>query len=485
MDFKTIDEVLVHHDVTRMQLLRQMNNDGMSVGKWSLKGLAEQNKCPTKATPTLLKKSLMAVIGDDSPQMKKICDQIIKGGTNEMRIKQAVFGVIEVLDKYQVTQTMMQNALKEQGTALSATAISQILRHGIWPKSVAPELIVERTNQWAAQFAKPNEIKKMWLERSAPVNKQAGKTSQPQVVTTKPIIIFEQPEPQMLNQKTMRHFNLTRHPFENEIRAEADLFMSAPQVLLREAMVQASLGGSILAITGECGAGKTEVRKGYLEYIRRNHPEIQVCEPMVINKKRLTTEMIFDALAEELQIANMPSSLERRARKVEGVLRRSVKAGNRHVLIIEEAHDLTNDVVKYLKRIWELSDGFNRLISIILIGQPELEIKLAPSNYEVREFSRRCNVMKVYPLGNSITEYIAHKFQRCNVNYLNVIEPAAIAALQQRMQAKISYGMASKANEHQDMSYPLIVNNWLVIAMNLAAELGESKVSSEIIAEIK
>lgn len=402
-----------------------------------------------------------------------------------MRIKQAVFGVIEVLDKYEVKQTNLQVALKEANVNLSATAISQILRHGIWPKSYARELIVSKINDWVSSFAKPGEVEKMWNERSSAVNKRVGEPAKTQAVAAKPFTIFEQPESQMLNPNTMRHFKLTRHPFENEIRSEDDLFMSDQQVLLREAMVQAALGGSIFAVTGECGAGKTEVRKGFLEYIHRNHPEIQVIEPMVINKKRLTPEMIFDAIAEDLNITNMPAGLERRARKVDTALRRSVKAGNRHVLVIEEAHDLTNNVIKQLKRIWELSDGFTRLISIILIGQPELETILAPSNYEVREFARRCNMMKVYPLGHSITEYIAHKFQRCNVNYLNVIEPSAIAALQERMKAKISYGMTAKAHEHQDMSYPLIVNNWLVIAMNLANELGEPKVTSEMVKEIK
>ncbi len=37
------------------------------------------------------------------------------------------------------------------------------------------------------------------------------------------------------------------------------------------------------------------------------------------------------------------------------------KGGQRHVLIIEEAHDLSVHTLKYLKRFWELEDGFKKL----------------------------------------------------------------------------------------------------------------------------
>ncbi|MEC4724547.1 AAA family ATPase [Shewanella sp. D64] len=488
MNELTIDHVLKRHDMTRMALLRQLNNEGYSIGKCSMRNLAEKNQCPRRAPAAAVRNALGHLLGSSIKEEE--LDTIFKhqpnGGTSNVDISQPVYGVIEQLQINDLSQMQVINALKHDGITLSPTAMSQILRHGIWPKTVKRVDIEMSINAWLAQFVSKKQLNDMWKVRGATVNANPKKSLTPlDNVALKSRITFEQPEPEMLNQTTLRHFKLTRHPFENEIRTEADLFMSEQQMMLREAMVQASIGGSILAIIGECGSGKTEIRKGCLEYLRRHHPEVIVIEPMVINKKRLTAEMIFDALAEELMLTSLPGSLERRARKVESALKRSVKAGNRHVLIIEEAHDLSNDVVKYLKRIWELSDGFNRLISIILVGQPELSQKLAPSNYEVREFSRRCNVMKVPPLGRSLTDYIAHKFNRCSVDYLNVIEPLAIEALQLRLQAKVSYGMAAKASEHQDMSYPLIVNNWLVCAMNLAANLGETPISADVIKELK
>lgn len=479
----TIKDAFTLHNIKQHRLVEILRESQIFVSKATISGLVTHNRWPPLIDSNAIKLALKQLFKGlvKKEDLKEMLNQAPRVGVN---CQPPVYGVISLLSKYKLSQADMQRALKNTDITLSASAITQILRHGNWPKTIDAEVIKAAINDYLSSYATQKEIDHVWNENRQANRKPKEVAASRSKAVTKTIIL-DQPEQQMLNPNTMRHFKLTRHPFENEIRSEDDLFMSDQQILLREAMVQAALGGSIFAVTGECGAGKTEVRKGFLEYIHRNHPEIQVIEPMVINKKRLTPEMIFDAIAEDLNITNMPAGLERRARKVDAALRRSVKTGNRHVLVIEEAHDLTNNVIKQLKRIWELSDGFTRLISIILIGQPELESILAPSNYEVREFARRCNMMKVYPLGHSITEYIAHKFQRCNVNYLNVIEPSAIAALQERMKAKISYGMTAKAHEHQDMSYPLIVNNWLVIAMNLANELGEPKVTSEMVKEIK
>ena len=65
-----------------------------------------------------------------------------------------------------------------------------------------------------------------------------------------------------------------------------------------------------------------------------------------------------------------------------------------------------------------------------------------------------------------------------------MIDAQAIAAIKKRLQGKVSYGVA-RAAASQDMTYPLIVNNFLINAMNEAAELGEPLITVELIAELK
>ena len=480
----TFKDLFAEYDLKQQDLVRDLAEQGITIARTSVSNLITNGRWPLKTNPKDIRKSLNRLLA--GRVKNKELEPMFKTAPN--RDETMVYGVISLIRKYNKVQADAVRRINESGVQMSPAGLSQILRHGSWPKNTDSELITTPINEWLSEFATADEISEAWKERVKPTfstkTKKECRAEQTAHLKQQKPTFNDLLEPEMLNPKTMRHFGLTRHPFENEIRAEHDLYMSQQQVDVRESMVQASLGGSILAVIGEVGAGKTEIRKGYLEYIRRAHPEIMVIEPCVINKKKLTAEMIFDAIAEELQMTSVPKGLEQRARKVERALRQSVKAGNNHVLIIEEAHDLTNDVVKYLKRIWELSDGFQRLISIILVGQPELEHKLSPNNYEVREFSRRCNVVQLLPLGNSITDYVAHKFKRCNVNYLSVIDNDAISALQQRMQAKVSYGVA-KSSARQDMSYPLIVNNLVVKAMNLACSLGEKVVTAEVVGELK
>ena len=127
---------------------------------------------------------------------------------------------------------------------------------------------------------------------------------------------------------------------------------------------------------------------------------------------------------------------------------------------------------------------FNRLVSVILVGQPELEGRLQLTNYDIREFSIRCNVQQLPPLGLELENYIKHKFGRQGVDYKKVISPDGITAVQNRLRGQLSYGQAKKAQE-KDMSYPLMVNTLLVKAMNLAASMGESLITADVIHEIK
>ena len=48
------------------------------------------------------------------------------------------------------------------------------------------------------------------------------------------------------------------------------------------------------------------------------------------------------------------------------------------------------NTLKHLKRFHELEDGFQRLLSIILIGQPEAKMKLSRAQPRVREVTQHC-----------------------------------------------------------------------------------------------
>lgn len=472
-------KVLKTHGINQLAVHEDLQQHGVYLSKTGFLTWLRYGIWPKRTNPKDIRKSIERLLDGrvDNEELDHMFESAPKQETS------AIYGVIPLLREHNLNIADLRRAMEKTGVKVSPSGLTQILRHGQWPKTIEQDVIKASIEKFLNDYVTREQLLDMWNERIP--RKEKLQTRTKKTVKEHPTkLINDLPEPEMLSQKAMQHFKLTRHPFENEVRGEEDLFMSDNQVLFREAMVQASMGGSILAVIGECGAGKTVIRKGYIDYVRRIHPELVVIEPIVINKQRLTAEMIFEAIAEELNLSTLSGGLEQRARKVNKALRDSCKAGNSHALVIEEAHDLSNKALKYLKRIWEMSDGYKNMISIVLIGQPELEETLSPSNFDVREFAKRCNVMKFPPLGHSLTNYIAHKFKRCNVNYLNVIDEQAIAALQQRLLGKKSFGV-KRADSIEDISYPLNVNNMLVNAMNFAANFQEQIITPEVIEQLK
>jgi type II secretory pathway predicted ATPase ExeA len=94
--------------------------------------------------------------------------------------------------------------------------------------------------------------------------------------------------------------------------------------------------------------------------------------------------------------------------------------------VIDEAHSLPIPTIKHLKRFFELELGFKKLLSIILIGQPELKAKLSERNQDVREVVQRCEMVELAPLdGGRLDEYLKFKFDRLGKPIGEVIDVTA------------------------------------------------------------
>jgi len=163
---------------------------------------------------------------------------------------------------------------------------------------------------------------------------------------------------------------------------------------------------------------------------------------------------------------------------VERILTNSSRSGYSHVLMIEEAHDLGVRTLKYLKRFWEMEDGFRKLLSIILVGQVELKAMLDESrNWDAREVIRRMEVLEIAPLGTGadIAAYLDIKFGRLGKERRAIITDEGCEALAAKLRRQ------TRANVVYSVAFPLLVNNWTKRAMNSAAELGASTVDAEIV----
>jgi type II secretory pathway predicted ATPase ExeA len=234
----------------------------------------------------------------------------------------------------------------------------------------------------------------------------------------------------------------------------------------------------MVALVGESGSGKTTVRRYAVDRMASEERKVRVITPRCVDKTRLTTGTICDAIISDCSTESPRRGLEAKARQVERILTNSSRAGYSHILMIEEAHDLNISTLKYLKRFWEMEDGFKKLLSIVLIGQVELKAKLDESrNWEAREVIRRMEVLELAPLGTGadIAAYLGIKFGRLGKDRKKIISDAGCEALAAKLRRQTRNGVV------YSVAFPLLVNNWCRRAMNEAAELGADLVDAEVV----
>lgn len=369
------------------------------------------------------------------------------------------------------------------GNPISRTSLYYLARNGIWPAGFDADrlrLLIE-----SAISAKGISTAGLWEPEAA----TSG--SRPRKETTAPnpeqggAAIYDNhiPEPEMLSEAARRHFGLFRHPFLDDVQGTQDVYLSRDARYVREAMYYAAKHGGFLAVVGESGAGKSVLRRDLVERLRRSEERIAVVQPQTTDKRHLSAHHICQAILADVSVERPKNSLEAIARQVQRALSESAQAGNGHVLLIEEAHDLNVSTLKYLKRFWEIEDGFKKLIGIILIGQTELGHVLDERrNPQAREVIRRCEIATLRPLGDDVRAYVEHKLKRVmdkGRSIETVFDSAALDAIRQRL---LLTRQGSRTPE--DHSFPLNVHNVVVRAMNSAVELGFATVTADLVREV-
>ena len=282
----------------------------------------------------------------------------------------------------------------------------------------------------------------------------------------------------MLNLNTRKNFNLFKDPFTDDVMAAGDVYLNKNSRFAEEYIYITAKIGGMLTIIGESGSGKTTVRRLALDRIQNEGLQIRVVTPRIVDKERLTASHICDAIIADCSAETPRRTLEAKARQVERILTNSSRSGYSHVLMIEEAHDLSIQTIKYLKRFWEMEDGFKKLLGIILIAQPEMKGKLDEArNWEAREVIRRMEVLELEPLadGKEIAAYLDIKFNRLSRQRKEIITDDACAALSRRLLVQARNDMV------YSVAYPLLINNWVRKAMNLAASMKVKTVDGQVV----
>ena len=177
----------------------------------------------------------------------------------------------------------------------------------------------------------------------------------------------------------------------------------------REALAHLVYGmntdGGFVLLTGEVGTGKTTVCRCLLDQLPEN---IDIA--FILNPK-LSVDELLASICDELRIQYPPgnNSIKVFIDHINTYLLDAHARNRKTVLIIEEAQNLSTDVLEQIRLLTNLETNQQKLLHIIMLGQPELRDKL--SRPELRQLSQRITAR--YHLGSlsrqETSEYVSHR----------------------------------------------------------------------------
>ena len=201
------------------------------------------------------------------------------------------------------------------------------------------------------------------------------------------------------------YFGLAEEPFSIAPDPRYLYMSQRHQEALAHLLYGVNAGGGFVLLTGEVGAGKTTVCRCFLEQI----PES--CDVAYIFNPKLTVEELLSTICAEFGITCPPgnTSVKVYIDCINAYLLDAHARGRHTVLIIDEAQNLSADVLEQLRLLTNLETNQRKLLQIILLGQPELAAMLARP--ELRQLAQR--IIARYHLGplakHEVASYVQHR----------------------------------------------------------------------------
>ncbi len=178
----------------------------------------------------------------------------------------------------------------------------------------------------------------------------------------------------------------------------------------REALAHLTYGlgetGGFVLLTGEVGTGKTTVSRCLLGKLPDHTDTAFILNPSLTELELLAT------LCDELKISYGDNpSLKQLTDHLSRFLLANHEKGRNTVLIIDEAQHLRAEVLEQLRLLTNLETDTKKLLQVILIGQPELQLLL--KRQELRQLAQRITARyHLLPLNeDEITLYVQHRLQ--------------------------------------------------------------------------
>src|ERR1700687_5503453 len=181
-----------------------------------------------------------------------------------------------------------------------------------------------------------------------------------------------------------------------------------------------------IMLTGEVGTGKTTLINKLLEWLHKE----RVSTAFVFNP-RLSVSQFFDFMMADFGIPCESRQKGQMLLKLNQWLLERYQAGERAVLIVDEAQNLSPQMLEEIRLLTNLETSTEKLLQIVLSGQPELEQKL--NQPQLRQLRQRITLRaKTRQLTLDETQgYIQERLRIAGAEDTDIFSPEAVATVHQ------------------------------------------------------
>ncbi len=219
-------------------------------------------------------------------------------------------------------------------------------------------------------------------------------------------------------------YQLKKNPFN--ITADPEFFFSSSRhtEAFNHLMYGIKERKGIIVLTGEIGTGKTTVCRTIL-----NSLDETATKTAFIMNPNLSESQLLQMILKDLGLTTKNSNKFLLINILNEFLLEQSSLGNNVVIIIDEAQNLRVSQLEYVRLLSNLETEKDKLLQIILVGQPELFDKLKLS--ELRQLNQRVSVrFHMLPLEQAeVRDYIFHRLRVANAHLQLHFTPDAIEAI--------------------------------------------------------
>jgi len=200
-----------------------------------------------------------------------------------------------------------------------------------------------------------------------------------------------------------RFFGFKERPFKLVPNPEYLYLSRIHEEVLAHLNYAVGYGEGFVEITGEVGTGKTTLCRMFLESLDENTEAAYIFNP------KLDALQLLKAINDEFGIPSDTASVKTLIDQLNAFLLEKKAQGKHVILLVDEAQNLSADVLEQLRLLSNMETTTSKLLQIILVGQPELGELLETD--ALRQLNQRITLRcHLIPLTTSeMREYIRHR----------------------------------------------------------------------------